>query len=469
MWAWVILLALSAPSAWACICFSFPSAKTAWETSPLVFLGHVERTDVEFDEFGNPLPGTEWQGGDQKAWIKVDEAFKGTQADAEIRLEQPVHSCSPGVRSGQRYVFYLHPAEKSGTWIARSCHRSRSVDDAADDLLFLRALPWAANRSRLSGELEVSENSLEEGFRRVRKLSGIPVRIRGAGRLIEIVTNADGVYEVYDLPQGTYRVEFDLPKGLRLAGGNSKEAPIATSEIALSVGGGSSVNFYLREDNLVSGRLVDPKGKPLSGIEVTLEPVEGLTPSSHLPNGYTKENGTFLIESFPSGEYVLVANRSGSVSGRVPFGRVYLQGTVQREQAQILDIRDGKHVTDLVLIVPKMEPTITISGRVQFNDGQPAAEANLTLQGLGPREQPAVTSDPNGTFQVSLLSGRPVQIQAALQVFSRRLRRECPELAPYGSYGYSAQLKSAAVPVTADTDLAGLLLTLPAPSTCQAP
>lgn len=474
MWAWLIFLAFTAHSLWACSCFSWPSAKGAWETSPLVFLGHVEKTDVEFDKFGAPLPGHQWQGGNQKVWVKVDEAFKGTQVDSEILLDQPVDSCSSGVRTGQHYLFYLHPGEKKGTWFARVCHRSRTVEHAADDLLFLRALPWAANRSRLSGELQLDQDSVVTGLRRVRKLGSVPVRIQGAGRLVETMTNADGVYEVYDLPEGSYSVEPEVPKGLAIrfpmyAGGAQAPAPTNKFEIRLSSGAGASLSFSLKEDNLVSGRLVDPAGKPIADIAIALEPVEGITPSSRVPYTYTKADGTFLIEAFPSGDFLLVANNSGSISGRVPFGRVYFPGSVDREKAQVLPISAGKHMEGVVLTVPKLEPTVTLSGKVQFSDGQPAAKASLYLVIGGQRESLSVNSESDGAFQVSLLAGRPVWLQAEWHVFSRTLREDCPQLARTEGKPYSfAILRSEPVPVTAETNQVGLILTLPAPF-CKSP
>jgi hypothetical protein len=48
------------------------------------------------------------------------------------------------------------------------------------------------------------EQSPAEGFRRVRALGIVTVNIRGEGKLIQTATNADGIDEVYDLPDGVY-------------------------------------------------------------------------------------------------------------------------------------------------------------------------------------------------------------------------------------------------------------------------
>ncbi|MBM3756023.1 MAG: hypothetical protein FJW38_18810 [Acidobacteria bacterium] len=145
---------------WACSCSGWPSAKGAWETSPVVFLGYVERAEYEFDRSTGPVNDLAIKMGPQTAWvIKVEEAFKGAKADAVFRLKQPGHSCAPKFEAGQKAVFYLHPAKPEGAWEAYGCDRTRAETSAADDLLFLRALPWAAQRARLSGTVELFENS----------------------------------------------------------------------------------------------------------------------------------------------------------------------------------------------------------------------------------------------------------------------------------------------------------------------
>ncbi|OYW07393.1 MAG: hypothetical protein B7X34_11090, partial [Acidobacteriia bacterium 12-62-4] len=112
MWVWVILLVSVIPSAWACSCSGWPSAKGAWENSPVVFLGHVERTEQEFDKLGIRLLEEARYDGRQTVWAKVDEAFKGVAVGAELRLEQAGHNCAPKFRAGEKVLFYLHPEKE---------------------------------------------------------------------------------------------------------------------------------------------------------------------------------------------------------------------------------------------------------------------------------------------------------------------------------------------------------------------
>lgn len=203
--------------------------------------------------------------GEQRASVRVEETFKGVRSGELLQLEQPGHNCAPKFEEGARVLFYLHPTKKPGTWEAWGCHRTRSFEDSADDLQFLRALPWAEKRTRLSGEVSVYEKSVAAGFRRVKNLAGIGIQIRSGGKLIETATNSAGVNEIYDLPAGTYHVDVVLPKGMKvrfplLAGAARNRLNEAKSTcVDLNEGSGVSVDFVLSEDNDMAGRVVAPR------------------------------------------------------------------------------------------------------------------------------------------------------------------------------------------------------------------
>jgi hypothetical protein len=467
MWAKLILVSLFAPTAWPCSCREWPSAKGAWETSPVVFLGPVERIETNTGLLGSILnhlhPAGGRLDGPQTIRVRVDEPFKGVQAASELWLDQPGHSCAPKFRTGEKALFYLHPGETPGSWEASGCHRTRDLESAADDLLFLRALPSAATRSRLSGEVFLYPHPATNPLRPRPALRGLPVRIRGAGKTIHTVTNADGVYEVYDLPEGSYRVEPDLPPGLIIdfplfAGGGPMRFASPDSPIALPARGGASVSFALREGNQVSGRVVDPAGRPLAGVPITLEPEQGATTLSSGLETKSREDGVFRLITVPAGAYRLVANRPGIASGRVPFGAVYLPGTTQRNHARVFRVGTRDRVENVTLRVPRLQPTITVTGRAQLADGEPAPNAALSLLSGNRQESLPERSDSDGRFRVRLLAGRSVHLLAEWTPNHPSFRQDCRASVP----PRLPKLRSAPAPIRATSHQTDVLLTLPA-------
>ena len=122
-----------------------PSAKGAWEGVPAVSLGRVDRTRLDRRLFV------------QHVRLRVEEAFKGVKTGELVELPVTISSCSPGFVKGMRLVFYLGREEGPGGWRLPICYRLRELSAAADDLLFLRALPGSAGRNRLPGTAEYSD------------------------------------------------------------------------------------------------------------------------------------------------------------------------------------------------------------------------------------------------------------------------------------------------------------------------
>ena len=82
------------------------------------------------------------------------------------------------------------------------------MESAPDDLRFLRALPASADRTRISGQVMLSGDP-------VRPLPDVSVTLTLSGSPPSTaVTDAKGVFEVYELPRGSYTVSVRAPQGL---------------------------------------------------------------------------------------------------------------------------------------------------------------------------------------------------------------------------------------------------------------
>jgi len=200
---------LAAASASACSCGGYPSPAEAHDGATAVFVGRAVRA--------TPASLEEANYAEQTVVARVEEAFKGTQAGTEITFRQPAHNCAPKFESGGRFLFYASRDPKTNAWEVYGCGRGSDLERAADDLLYLRALPLSAQRNRVSGMLQHYEDGPDKGFTLVERVAGAKVRVKAkGGKTYEAVTNAEGVYELYDLPPGEYSIEPELPFGLKV-------------------------------------------------------------------------------------------------------------------------------------------------------------------------------------------------------------------------------------------------------------
>jgi len=195
-----ILALLAASHAAACVCVGFLTPKAEWQSSSLVFVGQVETASPEFDAQNRFQP--------QHATVRAEEAFKGVQKGQLVQIDQTGSDCELKYSRGWRRLLYLS-VQQGGLWMSPGCDRSNDLKSASDDLRFLRALPASAERTRMSGEVISSGKPS-------RPLSGMTVTLtQSSGPSTTAVTDAKGVYEVYDLPRGTYQISIDVPKGLK--------------------------------------------------------------------------------------------------------------------------------------------------------------------------------------------------------------------------------------------------------------
>jgi len=163
---------------------------------------------------------------------------------------------------GQRYLFYLVRDNKyRGSWNASICGRSAALRLAADDLLYLENVEKVRGKTRLSGTLSFYEAPIVQGQQGTRwTLAGKKVRVIGEKDTYELVTNEDGVYEIYDLPAGRYKIEPEIPSGLRIDTFFASKVPPnkrlidsvrskrETFEVMLESGKHSYFDFTYRDD-----------------------------------------------------------------------------------------------------------------------------------------------------------------------------------------------------------------------------
>jgi hypothetical protein len=422
----VSLMLLADTPAWACACGgNWPSVKQAWQQAPFVFLGTVELADP--DEDSNQMTFRE-----QAVRIRVDEPYKGVSRGRMIELHQGANDCDAKFRTGQRFVFYLESGGTSGSWRVPWCtHALGNPEPGGDDLLFLRGLPNSANGTRLSGEVELYEDTATESFKRAGGIPSVGVKITGSNGFTQnTVTNGAGAYEVFGLRPGKYSVSIDVPKGFKIYFPVvSGSAPVEGDGAAVDLlkNGGSSVGFVLKADTHVTGQMFDAKGTPITGVCIDLEPVGGKGENSARNFDCTKTDGRFEMTMMTPGDYWLIARDEFQVGPLKSQSTLYYPGVRVRERASKVSIKAGNYIEHLDLRLPSLERRYKITGKLQFADHAPAANATVRFESPehGYAEKTQTASD--GSFGLSVIAGIEGQLSGRLPVFELFLR-SCPDV-----------------------------------------
>ena len=463
----LFLLAIVCVPGWACSCVGYPSAKDAWLDSPLVFVGTVDKTDPK-------ISGDRDIFGEQIAWARVMEPFKGVQKDQLLELRDQQSSCFGGYREGTALLFYLHPGRKQGSWVAPACHRSRSMSDAADDLKFLRGLPASARGNRVSGTVQLWDDDPVKGFHLSRELTGVRVRAVGDRSSDETFTDAQGLYEFRDLRPGTYTIKIDYPEGTTLrfpiaygAGLRRRTYTEGETQLEVTAESGNGFDFNLASDTRISGHVLDPNGRPMKDVCLEIEPLQGNSTSGSRIFNCTKPDGSYLLDKMPAGTYRIVANRNGKMTAAAPIGRLYYPGTPELDKAGVLNVAAGQHLDGIDIHVSEFARRIELRGRLMFRDGVPLAHQSLDFRGNDGGYQQYGRTDADGRFVMQILADRPGDLTGEISIW-RDQQGACPQFeAKFNPNGYAVFLKSTPHPVAGDMSLSDIELVFPFPS-CDA-
>jgi protocatechuate 3,4-dioxygenase beta subunit len=416
----------------------------------LVFVGSIRETDPVWDEARNPQ--MVFAVGEQRILVRVEEPFKGAKTGEEVRLVQPLNSsCSGPLVASRRYLFYVTSPRPGVLTAAAACWRTRPVSDGVDDLRFLRALPLSAKRSRLSGVLRVYDDSHDE---HVGVVSGVRVRIKGPSETTVAQTDGDGLYEVYGLAEGEYTVEPELPRGMRVRFPMYTGARFGDKAILSAANRAASVDFAIYADNRISGRVLDPNGRPMKGVCVSIENTAGERVNRSIYS-HSKDDGSYKLEMLPPGIYRVIANCAGVVSANAPFPKLYAPGTAEKDKGKIFTVGSADVFQGVDFRVPELAPRARISGRVQYSDGTPVAGVAVEFKPLG-AEAVYARADEAGVFSFDVLSGKPGELSASL-IIPLAMTKKCPELIP----GKALSVQSEKMSIAPDRDITGLTIVFP--------
>ncbi|MBV9960180.1 MAG: carboxypeptidase regulatory-like domain-containing protein [Acidobacteria bacterium] len=442
--------------AFACSCAGSPSVCESYAGAEAVFIGSVQR--VEQAPPVRDEDGRTFSGG-QFAHVQVEKLFKGS-AGASVVFRTYGTSCDVRYEAGQRWLFYAHYDKEKKVWGIRACGRSTRVENGADDLLYLQGLPASAQRTRLSGKL-VDYNGAP--------LAGIRVKLTAGKKSYEVFTDRNGVYEMYGLPPGSYLVKPDLPLGRTPFFRTS--AGIGTA-VELPARGCAGLDFYYSADSSVSGKVLDPDGRAMNKVCLSLLPKDDKTPPTHVFD-CTDEEGRYMIDEVPPGEYLIVFNDDDEISSDEPFPKGYYPGVFEREKATLITLSAGAKLEDYDIRIPTQEPRRTLQGLLLFEDGRPAAYAFVEFKAesakAGYSGEVHVTTDAQGRFSLSVLQGLKGRLRGFMSTYAGQYVN-CPKLDKLikEQNGRSLDVGTKPVPVEVTTDVQDLRLVFPFPACAKA-
>jgi hypothetical protein len=394
----LLTLIVFPPAITACSCGGIDTVCGSFASAEAVFVGLVNQVD---NKTAKAEDGREFVTG-QVARVQVEEAFKGIK-QGEVIFKSYGTSCDPQYKEGQRWLFYAVYKKQDEAWTIRACDRSSLIQGAADDLHYLRALPESRMKTRIGGKLIDSAN---------KPMMGVKIKITGKAGIKEVFTDKDGVYEIYGLPPGKYSIEPEVSPNMKVRFSMSSSGDDFSSRdsigVTLKENSCAGVSYYFTENTIIAGKVFGVDGRPLRDVCVRLLLKDSPDATEYLAD-CTDIQGAFKIDEIPLGEYYLLANVDGNISGREPFPTVFYPGVVEKQKATVLTFASGDKLQDFDIHIPVEKATRIIEGVLLFSDEQPASKAFVEFRNEVAQEgvdnEVHTSTDEQGRFSLPVLLG----------------------------------------------------------------
>ena len=464
----VALLTLPVKMVMACSCGPEPSVLDEFEESEVVIIGRVlsvEKVEPKGEDDQHYVDNV------RSATLRVEKVYKGN-----VRVRDELVFAQGGGADciwtfneeliGVQILFYLNtPQGEDKLWRGFGCGRSSSVEGATEDLLYLNNMKKLRGKTRVSGSYGFWNGSNFD-------VANKKIRIVSEKKSFETKTDENGIYEIYDLPPGKYRLEPEMQKGWRIDRSWLKYSASASEfeqnsrrfvVFTLKAKRHASVDVSFEPDNAVEGSVVGPNGSPMVDVCVYLWPPD--VSDKFGASDCTDERGNFRIESIPAGSYHLVMGWHGKPDSRAPFPKTFYPGVTDRGKAALITIGDGETVKNINVVIPELVETITVEGVLRYSDDKPVVGKYVYFKSTGTYGSDGDSNDEtdaHGMFTIKIIKG--VKGVISSEIYSSvGGYPNCPKLdALIKETGQRfATIKSSEVNIQGDQDVFDMILKFP--------
>ncbi len=352
----------------ACSCRGIPTPYESFQNSESVFVGKVtgildssgkQVIENVVDNFDSRFEG------ERIYRFKVDEWFKGEKT-SEVSVSMNLNMCQFGLKKDEKLLVYANKSgENLSVWTF--CSRTRNVEDAKDDVLYLRELLENKPEPRIYGSVKFVDNTTVNPLH----LEGIKiVATRGE---VKYVTHTDknGLYRFNKLPNGKYTLLPVLPKKYVIRPYSMSylqkislvsDNPFQYEEYGEFSGRHAYSEFQTTWNNQISGKVLDAEGKFVDYASVKLIPADQIKQIDNKPfyksnsqQSLYRENPQSNIKAYnisaqTPGKYILAVEVFAPFAPNKDSFKIYYPQTTDPRQAKIIEIKEfDRQIIDVKL------------------------------------------------------------------------------------------------------------------------
>lgn len=409
----VAILAGGSVRALACTCAytGAPLCQTFWNTD-VVFVGQVQTMDtirVPMGAAGSPIDMDQLV-----VRLKVSKSYRGNVgAETIVQTGMGGGDCGYHFEIGHSYVVFGYVA--NGAIHTGICNPTQPVEQAEKTLAWLDSLSTRPPEASILGT--VTRHTVKDKQYANTPVAGVAVSLKdSSGHESTATTDAGGAYSFNGLAAGTYSVLATLPKGLM--GGNERD------HVQVHEQGCADASFWLSNDTLISGRVLDSGGKAVKGVMVALARTDG--PNFTARQDYvsydtfqsTDDSGRYHFAGLLPGSYLVFLNPSG-IDDTHPYPRQFYGGGSDPLKAPRVTVGETGEVLDIDFTVPAALARTPLQVEVKDQQGMPVKNAMVVARD---RETPFSASPPlkstgsDGSATLEVFAGRSYYVTAVIDL-----------------------------------------------------
>jgi hypothetical protein len=236
------------------------------------------------------------------------------------------------------------------------------------------------------------------------------------------LTNADGRFEMKDLPAGQYAVSATKLNYVWVARGSDRTmgigAPIALAEGQAIEG----LDLTLQRAGVATGRLVDEFNEPVAGARVSVVRFQSAGGQRRLVPGRSAETndiGEFRLFGLQPGDWYLSASVNDfqwfGTADRSVYVETYYPGSGDISEAQKLTIAPGQVLSNLAMTIRPIRAA-RISGVVRNSQDLPIAGAHVLVTQRSRERVTQTQTGADGSFVVGGIPPGAYTLRAGLSL-----------------------------------------------------
>ncbi len=310
----------------------------------------------------------------------VEENFLGVVKNSIVTVilwgATPENYC---FKKGEDYLVYARGKDKKFTIDAGT--RTRHINEASEDLEFLRKLPKQKGGVRVYGNVRLQVKSSLEKDNKEPFYGAIVVAtsLKNKKTSFQTTTNTNGYYEFTNLPPESYRISVKFKEKHKLY--NEKYRVSISGSTETMDKGCFKREFTVEPEGTISGKVIDSDGNPVKNTEVEIISIFVLNPDYYQGSEYsdTDSKGEFVSYNVPPGLYTISVNYSDPPENDSPFPPTFYPNVKSREQAQVFEMTLGGKIENLIFQLPPRLKKRLIKGTIFWKDRTPAKGVTVHL------------------------------------------------------------------------------------------